>query len=162
MTAKRPEPMDVLGDSLGFLLSKLGRITSARFAADLAPFGIDPGQYGLLQVVDQGGPRSQQTLGDALGIPANRMVAIVDGLEAMGLLERRRSHTDRRVNVVHLTAGGRRTLAAATEAGMRGHDEMFAGLSVADHAQLLRLLQRVAGQYELSLGGLPERRTPPA
>ena len=41
--------------------------------------------------------QSQQALAERLGIPPSRMVALVDQLEEMGLLERRPDPEDRRV-----------------------------------------------------------------
>lgn len=152
---ERPDPRSVLGDSVGFLLSKLGFLTSSRFAAALEPLGIGPGHFGLLRIVDAAGADSQQALGDALGIPPSRMVALVDDLEEQGLVERRRSPEDRRVNLVHLTAGGQRTLARALEAGEGWQEELLADLDGAEREQLLHLLQRVAASHDLPLGVHP-------
>ena len=153
MAANRPGPSDVLVGSISFLLSKLGSLTSSRFNAAVAPFGIHPGHYGLLRILQVSGPDSQQALGEALGFAPSRMVALVDELEDKGLVERRRSPTDRRVNMLHLTRKGRTTLAQSTDAGMIWQEELLANLSTTEREQLLKLLQRVAAPHHLTLGG---------
>ena len=54
--------------------------------------------------------RSQRELALAIGLPASRLVAIVDRLEARGWIERRTSPRDRRPSALHLTAEGREML----------------------------------------------------
>jgi DNA-binding MarR family transcriptional regulator len=152
---RAPGPEAVLAGSIGFLLSKLGFLTSSRFTAALAPFGINPGHFGLLRIIEVSGPNSQQALGEALGIPPSRMVALADDLEGKGLLERRRHVKDRRINELHLTAEGRALLGKASVAGVTWQEELLANLDVAERKQLLELLQRVASAHELPLGAHP-------
>lgn len=145
----------MLAGSIGFLLSKLGFLTSSRFTAALAPLGITPGHFGLLRIIDVSGPDSQQAFGEALGIPPSRMVALVDDLEEKGLVERRRSAEDRRVNLLYLTPEGRGVLSTAGEAGETWQEELLADLSTAERDELLRLLQRVAAAPDLPIGVHP-------
>lgn len=158
MADERPDPGKVLAGSIGFLLSKLGFLTSSRFTAALAPLGINPGHFGLLRIIQVSGPDSQQALGEALGIPPSRMVALVDDLEDKGLVERRRSPKDRRVNLLHLTAKGTKVLSQAGDAGETWQEELLANLSTAEREQLLGLLQRVASAHDLPIGVHPALR----
>lgn len=48
----------------------------------------------------------QSEVAEALGIQRANFVAIVDGLEARGIAERRKSDTDRRVQALYLTPLG--------------------------------------------------------
>lgn len=152
---ERPDPGQVLAGSIGFLLSKLGFLTSSRFTAALEPLGIGPGHFGLLRIIEVSGPDSQQALGDALGIPPSRMVALIDDLEEKGLVTRERSPEDRRVNLVHLTEQGEATLTQASEAGATWQEELLAALDTDEREQLLSLLQRVAATHELPVGVHP-------
>jgi DNA-binding MarR family transcriptional regulator len=148
-------PETVLAGSIGFLLSKLGFLTSSRFTAALAPFGINPGHFGLMRIIEVSGPNSQQALGEALGIPPSRMVALVDDLEGKGLVERRRHQKDRRINELHLTATGRTLLNKASDAGVTWQEELLTNLDRAEREQLLGLLQRVAAAHDLPIGAHP-------
>lgn len=152
------DPGTTLAGSIGFLLSKLGFLTASRFAAALEPLGIKPGHFGLLRMIDAAGPDSQHALAETLGIPPSRMVALIDDLEDKGLVERRRTPEDRRVNLVDLTAEGRRKLAEAGEIGGAWEEELLAGLDRSEREQLLGMLQRIAATHDLPIGVHPGLR----
>ena len=86
--------------SVGFLISQLGFVSSQGFMKALEPLGIGPREWTLLRYVSETEGQSQQALADRLGMPASGMVALVDGLEHAGLVERRPSPTDRRVRAL--------------------------------------------------------------
>ena len=92
---------------------------------------------------------SQQSLAERLGMVPSRVVALVDDLEARGLVRRERSTEDRRLNVLVLTAEGNAAL--RTIGGIaRAHNEaLLAALSSAEREQLAVLLRRVADQQGL-------------
>jgi DNA-binding MarR family transcriptional regulator len=71
------------------------------------------------------------------------MVGVVDSLEERGLIERRRG-SDRRTNGLWLTRPGR-LLAARLRRRIERHERgVAAGLSDAERAQLLNLLEKLA------------------
>jgi DNA-binding MarR family transcriptional regulator len=97
--------------SVAFLLSQVGIFASQRFAKRLEPLDLHPPQFRVLNMVDATEGRSQQAIGEAIGAPASRMVAIVDELEQRGLVERRPHPSDRRIRALYLTDDGRELLA---------------------------------------------------
>src|SRR5579863_8658638 len=94
------------GNSVGFSLSQVGLETSRQFGQVVGAFGLEPRHFAVLFAVHRDPGQAQQTIGDHLAIPASTMVAIVDYLEAEGLLERRTHVSDRRARTLHLTARG--------------------------------------------------------
>jgi DNA-binding MarR family transcriptional regulator len=110
----------VLGGSIGFLLSKLGFISSVGFSEALASLHINPGHFAILRIVEAMEGASQQSLAEQMQIPPSRMVGLVDELEQLALLERRRNPDDRRANALYLTSKGGAVLAGATEVRQRG------------------------------------------
>jgi DNA-binding MarR family transcriptional regulator len=111
-----------------FLLTQLGTHAAQAFAARIGELDLTPPQTGLLRAVAVEEGRSQQALAQHLGTPATRLVALVDGLEQRGLLERRRNPDDRRLHAVHLTEAGRALLAGACTPGTgRCHPRRHAG-----------------------------------
>lgn len=66
----------------------------------------------------------QSDVAETLAIQRANFVAIVDGLERKGLIERRRSDTDRRVYFLHLTDAGTRFLESLMPK-WREHEEKF-------------------------------------
>ena len=138
--------------AVGFMLSSLGHAVAARFSARLEPLGLEPREFALLRVIGSGEGHSQQAAGEQLGVPASRMVALVDQLEDRGLLERRPSPRDRRAHALHLTPAGKRLLAEAIglAAGLEG--ELTETLDAAEREQLIELLDRVAVQLGVPPG----------
>jgi hypothetical protein len=72
------EGRDHAPSSLGFLLSQVGIYASQRFAWRIAAVDLQPPQFRVLNAVDAVEGQSQGAIGEAIGAPASRMVAIVD------------------------------------------------------------------------------------
>lgn len=143
------------GDSVAFLLSKVGFDAARRFAARLAPLGLEPRHVGLLRAVAAAEGKSQQVLGQQLRITPSRMVALVDDLERRGLAERRPNPADRRAHALHLTADGCRLLDRALQAAAEHENELCADLDPSERRQLAALLRRLAAGQDLPIGTHP-------
>ena len=138
--------------AVGFLLSSLGYATSRGFHRKLAPLGLDPRAFSVLRAVGFNEGQSQQALASALAIPASRMVAILDGLETKGLLQRRLRDDDRRSRAVHLTEAGNTLLRKAFEIATAHEQWICEPLSTADRDRLIGLLDRIGEHLGLSVG----------
>ncbi|MCU1398840.1 MAG: MarR family transcriptional regulator [Acidimicrobiales bacterium] len=147
MTVRKPRPTEVLEGHIGYLLAKLGALSSSRMDAELAPYGINRMQFGLLKILAAVGPGSQQALSGDLGMPPSRMVALVDDLEDQGFVARERSSSDRRVNEIRLTREGRAVLDRVNKVAVRWQDELLADLSSSEQKQLVELLRRVTARH---------------
>jgi DNA-binding MarR family transcriptional regulator len=101
---------------VGFLLKHAQLGYAGLATAALAPYGIDGRELAVLTLLAGQDLLSQQELAHDLGIDRTTMVALIDGLETKNLVERRPHPSDRRKNIVELTAVGRRTLADAARA----------------------------------------------
>lgn len=138
-----------------FLLTQLGTHAARRFAEHIDPLGITPPHAGILRLVAMIPDCSQQKLATQLGILPSRMVVLIDEMAQLGLLERRRSATDRRNYELALTEQGEKTLhemrlVAAT------HDASFlAPLSSEEQENLKRLCQKLAIHHGLTPGVHP-------
>jgi DNA-binding MarR family transcriptional regulator len=141
--------------SVAFLLSQVGIFASQRFAQRLASLDLHPPQFRVLNMVDATEGRSQQAIGEAIGAPASRMVAIVDELEQRGLVERRPHPSDRRVRALYLTGEGRKLLAGAREIAAEHETELMRGLSKADRDRLVALLQKLVEEQAIGSGVHP-------
>ncbi|WP_034268585.1 MarR family winged helix-turn-helix transcriptional regulator [Actinospica robiniae] len=139
-----PESKPQLTSRLGYLF-KHAQQTLAEFTAPaLAPFGLTGRDLAVLIVLDGLGPASQQDAARGLAVDRTTMVALLDGLEAKGIVERRPAEQDRRRNVVQLTERGRRTFAAALAASDEA-ERAFIGtvmdeVRAAEFKELLRAL----------------------
>jgi DNA-binding MarR family transcriptional regulator len=138
--------------SVGFALSTTGHAVARRFRQTLAPLALEPRDFSLLRAVAAREGSSQQAIAESLHIPASRMVAFVDGLEARGLLERHVNSEDRRARALHLTADGRELLARAFTLAAELERDLCTDLSDDEREQLLGLLARVAARLGLVPG----------
>jgi DNA-binding MarR family transcriptional regulator len=143
------------GDGFGFLLVQLGFHVARTFRERLAPLGLEPRHVGMLTRLAANEGKSQQAVGELIGLNPTRMVFLVDELEQRGLVERRRNPADRRSYALYLTDQGRATLREAQQAGA-GHDrQLGASLSAAQRRQLTTLLRRLAEEQGIGEDSLP-------
>ena len=126
---------------LGYLLKhaqlQLGELTSAA----LAPYGLSGRELAVLLSLAGGEPASQQEAAQRLGVDRTTMVALLDALEAKGLVTRHPHAGDRRRNVVELTPAGQQTMRAATEASDDAERRFLAPLTGQAADQLRAALQ---------------------
>lgn len=146
------------GPGSAFLLTQIGAHAATRFGRRIAELDLTPPQTGLLRAVAQTPGQSQQAMARHLGTPASRLVALVDGLDERGLLERRRNPDDRRLHALHVTDAGRDLLRRIGEVARAHDDEICAALSADERATLTALLGRIAADQGLTPGVHPGYR----
>ena len=144
--------------SLAFLLSQVGAHSAELFARQLGPLGISPRTFGVLSNLAGTGSRTQQQLADALGIHRNRMVGLIDEVEAAGLARRHRSPSDRRAFEVRLTPAGSELVERVNALIPVLDRELGKGLKAGERDELAALLRRAADALELSPGIHPYLR----
>jgi DNA-binding MarR family transcriptional regulator len=132
--------VEELGSSAGFLLALLGREATRGLRDALTEHDLKPRQFQILDVLADRGPVGQRELGDITAIDHSILVTILNPLEADGLIERKRSDTDRRRHVVSVTPAGKRRLAGAAQGQRDAEDALFAGLTEQQRDQLRTLL----------------------
>jgi DNA-binding MarR family transcriptional regulator len=137
---------------LGVLLAQLGASSSRRFAARVAELGLGTADAAVLRLVAYAPGLSQREVADRLGLQPSRLVALVDALEGRGLVERARSHADRRLYELRLAPGGMAVYERLARVIAEHDDDMGGRLSPEDRAVLVGLLQRVAADAGLASG----------
>jgi DNA-binding MarR family transcriptional regulator len=148
-------PGDKAPSSLAFLLSQIGIFASRRFHERMDELGLHPALFRLLNVVDAAEGESQHTIGEAIEVPASRMVALVDELEQRGLIERRPDAADRRVRNLHLTRKGRSTLERGRKVAAEHERSLTKGMSPSEHKELVALLGKLAAGQGIKSGVHP-------
>ncbi|GAA3468047.1 MarR family winged helix-turn-helix transcriptional regulator [Nonomuraea roseola] len=133
-----------LGERLGYLLKHAYLRFAEESAAALEPYGIDGRELAVLAVLSAAYPLSQLEAAGRLGVDRTSMVAILDTLEAKGLVARRRSSEDRRKNIVELTDEGRDRLEKAERARDELERRFLAPLGEEGARSLTRALRALA------------------
>ncbi len=146
---------------VAFLLAQLGSVAAEQFGTRAAALGLTRPESGLLRLIGQRPGRSQRELATDLGTPPSRLVALVDGLEERGLVERCRSQADRRNYELVLTGAGGRLLARLADVAAEHEAAVTAALTAGERAQLQQLLGRLADAHGLAEGVHPGYRNLP-
>jgi DNA-binding MarR family transcriptional regulator len=141
-TAPRIEGRELkeLGSSAGFLLALLGQQTTRHLRDALTAHDLKPRQFLILDLLAERGPIGQREFGETMAIDHSILVTMLNPLEADGLIERKRSGTDRRRHVVTITPAGKRRLASAAQAQREAEDALFADLTDPQRDQLREIL----------------------
>lgn len=103
--------------------------------------------YALLSALEEHGPASQAELGRRCGIDRSDVVAALNELAAKDLVDRSPDPSDRRRNVITLTAAGARHLRELDEVLTGIQDDLLAPLSPAEREQFTGLLTRLADHH---------------
>ena len=135
----KPGPLPGL---LGYRLRLAQQAVFRDYAAAVPE--ASPGRAGILFLIEANPGGTQSRLAQAVGLDRSTMVGVLHALEARELVERRRGE-DRRTNGLWLTRAGR-ALVASLKRRIRVHERRVASrLSAAERAQLLALLEKLAG-----------------
>jgi DNA-binding MarR family transcriptional regulator len=138
-----------------FLLAQIGAHAANRFAERVSKLGLTPPDVGLLRMIANRPGRSQQSLAADLGVVPSRVVALIDKLDRKGLVERRRSTEDRRNYALHLTVEATRVMGELRELAAVHENDICSALDRTQRAQLITLLELVAGQQRITPGVHP-------
>ncbi|GAA1847583.1 MarR family winged helix-turn-helix transcriptional regulator [Agromyces salentinus] len=128
---------------LGFVTASVGELVASGFRDALAPHGVSPRQYAVLWALVAHGEHTQQQLSERLGIPASRVVALIDDLERRGAVQRVASDRDRRIRTVRLTDDGRRLVEDLRATAYRYERDLLRDLTDDEQRVLRSLLARM-------------------
>jgi DNA-binding MarR family transcriptional regulator len=148
MVSSRLDPKQILRPGLlpgllGYRLRLAQQAVFRDFAESVSD--LPPGRVGILLLIDANPDVTQSRLAQAVGLDRSTLVGVLHGLEARGLVERRRGE-DRRTNGLHLTRAGR-ALVSRLKRRIRVHERRVAARLTSDErAQLLTLLEKLGGK----------------
>lgn len=155
MPARKPVPPPAetsIGDAdarleqvLGYQLARATIPTTAIFMQAVGdPLGLRPVEYTILALLRENPSLTPARLARALAVTAPNITAWLSRLEERGLLARSASQTDRREQVLGLTAAGERAAREGTRRLVEAEAAALAGLSRGEFMLLNELLRKVA------------------
>ena len=110
---------------------------------EMSASGLSMTRTKMLRRLHEQGPTRQSVLAADFECSPRSITDIVDGLERLGLAERRPDPVDRRAKLVAITDAGQSALDIANVTRERLLTQIFGGLTEADRATLFRLLGRL-------------------
>ncbi len=123
-----------------YFLAKAALTATELMDRALEQVGLRWRWYSVLVVISEIGPLSQQELVERSTLDRTSMVALIDHLEGLRLVERRRNPADRRSNAVHITSAGLDMLDRAAVLVDAAEEELFGTLSGEEREQLFEVL----------------------
>ena len=131
-----------------FLLARVGYAIKLSAIDAFEREGFSMYQYSVLAVLGEGVKETQATIADALTLDRSQLVGVLDDLEEVGLIERRRDQTDRRRHTVRLTPAGKKQLVKMRTIVKRIEDAFLAPLDDETRTALHDALLRVAAHND--------------
>lgn len=129
--------------SIGWLLQRATCGFERVMAPALAAHGLTILEFAVLMRVLEAGGQTQTEIGAVYAAPAWKISRALDGLQAAGLVERRRDAAERRVQRIHATERAE-ALAPALHRTVAGvNAAALAPLSEAERGQLHALLAKL-------------------
>lgn len=95
-----------LEQCVNFVLTKAQNAIQQLFKAELAPYGVTPGQYAVLKCLWDDNGQTAKQLSERLYLDGSTVTGILDRMENKGLIARQPDPKDRRALRVMLTEKG--------------------------------------------------------
>ena len=143
MGSGRPE-----GTPIGRKLAMTSKAVGSAFNAALSAEGGSVPVWLILSSIKHGRWTTQLDLARSLEIEGPTLTRHLDNLEGSGLVQRRRSDTDRRAFKVELTAAGEAMYTRLLGAVIAFNKQLTAGLSRDELRRLDDLLTQLAGNVQ--------------
>ncbi|MCR4400775.1 MAG: MarR family transcriptional regulator [Syntrophomonadaceae bacterium] len=126
---------------INFVLTKAQQAVHQVFKAELAPWGVTPGQYAVLKCLWEQNGQTAKALAERLSVDGSTMTGTLDRMEQKGLIEKHPDPRDRRALRVTLSPRGRELEKPLNEAIERANRKVLEGLDPVHAALLSRMLQ---------------------
>lgn len=132
-------------DSLDLLvvLSRSYNWVTAHINRDIRQHGLNPTEFGVLEVLYHKGPQPLQQIGEKILISSGNITYVVDKLEKKQLLVRKPCAEDRRVIFAELTEKGNQFLAEIFPPHKLAIEKAVNGLAPEEKRQAIELLKKL-------------------
>lgn len=128
--------------SAGYLANHMARLFAAGLQRRIKPLGLAPGQFPALLALWAREGQTQKDLVRTLDIEQATLANTLSRMERDGLIERRPSAEDGRVQKIFLTDRTRSLRDEAVEAAMAQNEIALEGFSDTETAQFLSFMKR--------------------
>jgi DNA-binding MarR family transcriptional regulator len=126
-----------------FLATQFALVIRGLMVEALEPYGLTPQQWGVMIAIVREPGTDQRRVAERRNIDVNSASRLIDELEALKLVRRVPSPTDRRANKLLLTRAGARLLRMAGPCTTAAQDRALACLNRREKTLLCELLTRV-------------------
>jgi DNA-binding MarR family transcriptional regulator len=135
--------MELLGSYLPYLLNRAGARIATAFGEEVRPLGASLQIWRVLAALREQDGRRMGDLSKTTSIEVSTLTRLVDNMEKVGLVERRREAADARAVALHVTAAGRRLTKRIVPIAERYEAVALKGFTPAEADVLKRALRRL-------------------
>lgn len=125
------------------VLSRAHNWVHTHATRDMRCYGLNPTEFGILELLYHKGPRPLQQIGEKILISSGNITYAIDKLEQKQLLARRHAPHDRRVIFAELTDKGRTLLAEIFPQHVQALHKAMSGLTTDEQKQAIVLLKKL-------------------
>lgn len=129
-------------------MRKILRTTELNSKQLMRETGLTPSQLVFMQLLDVEGERTAGYVAGRMGITQATTTALLQKLESVGMIQRRRGDKDRRQVLLSLTEAGRRVLDVAPDGMHAQFLSQFSALKEWEQQMLVAALERVADMLD--------------
>jgi len=129
-----------LEQCINFVLTKAQRNIHQLFKAELAPYGVTPGQYAVLRCLWDENAQTARKLADRLALDGSTITGILDRMEQKGLIEKLADPKDRRALQVMLTETGHKLQKPLSQAILNANHKALISLDEMQAETLKQML----------------------
>ncbi|WP_431025129.1 MarR family winged helix-turn-helix transcriptional regulator [Halomonas sp. H5] len=133
----------MLQSRLGYKLRRAQMVYFDVFFEACAQEGITPGLFSILAIIYHNPGLTQTAVSVALDVDRSAMVAAIDKLEGMEVVERRKSKNDRRSYALYLTERGKAFTERLNRKVVAGEEAFTTFMKDGEQEWLLDLLDRI-------------------
>ncbi len=137
-----------LAERLGYVLRRAQVAVFRDFFNTFEPYDIKPAQYSILTIIERNPGLKQTQVADTLGIKRTNFVAMIDELEARGLVRRDESPGDRRSYALVLTAEGEALIPKLHVTSEEHEARITEALGAKPRLEMAAALQALAAHFE--------------
>jgi len=143
MSSDQPQPLRNDSLDLFVVLSRSYNWVTAYTNRDIRRHGLNPTEFGVLEVLYHKGPQPLQQIGEKILISSGNITYVVDKLEKKQLLVRKPCAEDRRVIFAELTEKGHQFLSDIFPAHTKAVEHAVSGLTPEEKKQAIVLLKKL-------------------
>jgi DNA-binding MarR family transcriptional regulator len=137
--------------NFGFLLREVSSLSALNFERHSVELGLSLAQCKVLAYLQRNEGISQVRLAELTDTDPMTLARTLERMEGDGWIERRPDPADRRARCLFLRPPGMALLQKVWRVADRARADAMTGLSAADRAQLMGLLQRVRSNLSMVL-----------
>ncbi len=130
-------------DHLGYWVGTLGSAMRKGLEDELAPMGVTPGQWVILEAAFSGNADTLSGLARIIPVDAAAISRQLDKLQQRGLVRRRRLRSDRRTVRIELTDAGRELVPKLTPRVEANNLRFLSGITTDDQALFVETIKKM-------------------